>query len=88
METLKEYRCKNCKKIMFFGEITEGSVSKDCPKCGCRNVVTVKKIVTIETTIALVKKTNDFYKMPPKRITIIKPVFEVLNPNEKILALR
>lgn len=56
VKNLKEYHCKNCNKILFFGEIVEGKVSKDCPKCGERNIITVEKIVTSRLTIELVQK--------------------------------
>lgn len=41
MSQLKKYCCSNCSKALFFGEIKEGIVSKDCPKCGKRNVFIV-----------------------------------------------
>lgn len=39
MAELKRYRCANCGKTLFYGDLKAGSVvSKDC-KCGLRNVV-------------------------------------------------
>lgn len=43
MGDLNKYKCANCKKVLFFAEIKEASISKDCSKCGQRNLITVNK---------------------------------------------
>ena len=46
---LKAIPCENCGKTLLFGAIVEGIISKDCSKCGVRNVLTFKKSSTWET---------------------------------------
>ncbi len=55
----KKYSCSNCGKALFFGLITEGRISKDCSRCGQRNIITVSQAEgkTIEK-IELIKKSN------------------------------
>lgn len=36
---LKPLKCESCSKVLMFIDIKEGIVSKDCPKCGHRNIV-------------------------------------------------
>jgi phage FluMu protein Com len=54
MENQKKYCCSNCRKVLFFGDIIEGFISKDCPSCGERNVFIVERIST--ERFELVKK--------------------------------
>ena len=56
MSNEKKYPCKNCGKVLFFGNIIEGHISKDCPGCGERNVYKVERIVVEK--FELVKKEN------------------------------
>ncbi len=56
MAEQKKYCCQNCRKVLLFGEIVEGSISKDCPKCGSRNLITVTKIVSYREVIQIVGK--------------------------------
>lgn len=39
-------KCGNCPKVLMFIDVKEGTISKDCPKCGHRN-----KIVIINSVI-------------------------------------
>jgi DNA-directed RNA polymerase subunit RPC12/RpoP len=57
MSDQKKYKCANCRKVLFFAEITEAIISKDCSKCGQRNLVTVFATcgAPIET-IVIIKK--------------------------------
>lgn len=43
-ENYKKYRCTNCNKTLFFGEIQDGIISVDClnSKCRHRNIFEVK----------------------------------------------
>ena len=42
----KKYHCQNCNKVLFFGDLREGIISKDCPKCGERNIfIAERKII-------------------------------------------
>lgn len=44
-------------KTFFFGNIKEGTVSIDCPRCGERNMITVvKPIVQAVVKMELVRK--------------------------------
>lgn len=45
-ETQKKYECSNCRKVLFWGDLKEGFISKDCPKCGERNNFSVERTVT------------------------------------------
>jgi phage FluMu protein Com len=56
VENEKKYCCKNCRKVLFFGDIIEGYVSKDCPGCGERNIFRVER--TITERFELVRKIN------------------------------
>ena len=56
MTTEKKYCCKNCKKVLFFGDLIEGVISKDCPGCGERNVFRVERVPT--EIFELVRKPN------------------------------
>lgn len=42
----KKYCCKNCHKVLFFGDLREGTISKDCPGCGERNIFRVERVMT------------------------------------------
>ena len=56
MTTEKKYCCKNCNKVLFFGDLREGVISKDCPGCGERNVFRVERVTT--EVFELVRKPN------------------------------
>lgn len=56
LDNLKMYKCQNCGKGLFFAELTECIISKDCPKCGERNIIIAEKIVTSNQKRELVKK--------------------------------
>lgn len=54
---MNKYKCANCKKVLFFADIKEGSISKDCSKCGQRNLVTVNHTCGAPLeTIVIIKK--------------------------------
>jgi len=38
---LKKIFCKKCPKVLLFADIKDGVISKDCPKCGHRNVIVI-----------------------------------------------
>ena len=38
-------KCEECPKVLFFIDVKDGRISKDCPRCGHRNVVVVIKSV-------------------------------------------
>lgn len=70
-ETEKKYCCKNCHKVLFFGDLREGVISKDCPGCGERNVFRAERTVIISVTeiFELVRKPNP---MNLKKINIAR----------------
>lgn len=44
---LKPLKCESCPKVLMFIDIKEGTISKDCPRCGYRNViVAVNGVIT------------------------------------------
>lgn len=52
----KKYRCSNCNKVLFYGVLIEGFISKDCPRCGERNHFHVTKEVVVSEKFECVKK--------------------------------
>ena len=45
-DNLIPLKCENCSKTLFFYEgVKDGTVSKDCPKCGHRNVIKFEELV-------------------------------------------
>lgn len=40
-ENLVPIKCQNCPKVLMHIDVKDGVISKDCPKCGYRNVITV-----------------------------------------------
>lgn len=49
MSVENKYHCKNCNKVLFFGDLKEGVISKDCPKCGERNVFIAERITVVKS---------------------------------------
>jgi phage FluMu protein Com len=43
MAGLEKISCENCGKTLFFADIKEGKVSKDCKRCGVRNIIIIKE---------------------------------------------
>ena len=56
MANEKKYCCKNCNKVLFFGELVEGRISKDCPACGERNVFIAERVTN--ERFELIRKEN------------------------------
>ena len=55
MSGLSKFGCEKCNKTLFHGNIIEGTISKDCPKCGHRNVIVVSKAeVEVKSNVAAV----------------------------------
>ena len=53
----KKYRCKNCSYPLFFATLIEAVISKDCKRCGERNLITVTKTAGASLErIELIKK--------------------------------
>lgn len=44
-KNLKPVKCENCPKVLMFIDVRDGIISKDCPKCGHRNVIVVEKSI-------------------------------------------
>lgn len=40
-KSLKPIKCENCPKILMFIDVKDGTISKDCPKCGHRNIIVI-----------------------------------------------
>ena len=49
MPNIKKYPCANCGKVLFFGNLSVAVISKDCPKCGERNIITATTTAGIKT---------------------------------------
>lgn len=44
MTNLIPIKCNNCPKtLMFVKGIKEGLISKDCPRCGHRNIIKIEE---------------------------------------------
>jgi len=57
-QQLKKYCCSNCRKVLFWGDLKEGFISKDCPGCGERNHFYVEKEVRTKEAFGCVSKEN------------------------------
>ena len=51
MCNLTKIKCSNCKKTLFHADLQDATVSKDCPKCGVRNLIIAQdSIITVVST--------------------------------------
>ena len=39
MSNLKKIVCEKCTKFLMYADLIHGTISKDCPKCGHRNII-------------------------------------------------
>jgi phage FluMu protein Com len=67
MPDLKKIKCHNCKKTLLHADLTTATISKDCPKCGTRNLIMAENtIITIVST----KKEDVFNRLTREYISI------------------
>ncbi len=48
---LKPLKCESCSRVLMFANVKDGIISKDCPKCGHRNIVVFEDAKVIKKEV-------------------------------------
>ena len=48
MSSFKAILCEQCSKHLLYADIVEGRIARDCPRCGHRNIITIRNSLEIK----------------------------------------
>ena len=76
MSDIQKYGCARCGRTLMIGELSSGTVTVKCKKCGAINLITVHPVINIQEVTPAMKDVHNkvmsitLPKIKPTMVTI------------------